>query len=232
MKFLSDRLHEQQVSLLYPDDYRPYAPDDMRQAIAPAPSLVIRALARGPLYRMASLVQRVLEKRWPDRLGTELRIVYRAPQPGFQLLDFGCGSPSFLNEARQGGWQTIGADFNLQVVDAVRAAGHQGEVVDDAFWPRFPDSSVHRVRMNHVLEHLYDPLRTLTEIRRVLHPDGILHIAVPNPASFGSWIFRSRWFDLDCPRHVVFFSPKHLCTLLREVGWEEVHLVHQLETRV
>jgi predicted SAM-dependent methyltransferase len=34
--------------------------------------------------------------------------------------------------------------------------------------------------MNHVLEHLIDPIGTLQEIRRILSPGGLLAIEVPN----------------------------------------------------
>lgn len=47
----------------------------------------------------------------------------------------------------------------------------------------FEDASVQRVFVSHLLEHLYYPVDArafLTEIRRVLHPDGVLRVIVPD----------------------------------------------------
>lgn len=41
--------------------------------------------------------------------------------------------------------------------------------------------SVDFVVANHLLEHLEDPIRALAEFHRVLRPDGVLYLALPDP---------------------------------------------------
>jgi SAM-dependent methyltransferase len=48
----------------------------------------------------------------------------------------------------------------------------------------FPDSSFDYVFIIEVLEHVPNPYDTLGEIRRVLKPDGVLILSVPNPYHF------------------------------------------------
>lgn len=64
-------------------------------------------------------------------------------------------------------------------IDASREG--RPEVVAEAQQLPFADNSFSVVRASHVLEHIpqNEILSTLQEWRRVLHPDGVLHIAVP-----------------------------------------------------
>jgi predicted SAM-dependent methyltransferase len=53
-----------------------------------------------------------------------------------------------------------------------------------------PDSSLDFVVANHFLEHTEDPLRTLLNIFRVLRPEGVLYLALPD---------KRHTFDIDRP---------------------------------
>jgi SAM-dependent methyltransferase len=175
---------------------------------------------------------RALERRWPDTLQAELAHVYTPDRPGSRLLDYGCGSPEFLDEMSPRGWHTIGADFMPHVVEAVARHGHEALVVDDGFWSGIDDRSLAMVRLNHVLEHLYEPRVVLGHIRRSLGPGGLLHVVMPNPDSLWSGLFRSRWFDLDCPRHVVLYPAGLLRALLGDLGFAQVRVFHQVLSTV
>jgi SAM-dependent methyltransferase len=230
---MATRLFERDVHLLYPrEEYTPYQPPSSTSSTPRAQGQLKGASSKGILYRASALAYRALERAAPDVLGSELRAAEMPARPGMALLDFGCGSPAYLDKARREGWRTIGADFAPQVVDSVRAAGHEAEVVDDEFWGRVGDGSIDRVRMNHVLEHLYDPAAVLREVYRVLRRDGLLHLAVPNPLSVGSRLFRSRWSDLDCPRHIALFPPALLRRMLTDIGFDDVRVVHQVDPKV
>jgi SAM-dependent methyltransferase len=55
------------------------------------------------------------------------------------------------------------------------------DVVDDAeTLATFPDQSVDFVIANHVLEHLEDPVKALTNMVRVLRTEGILFLSLPD----------------------------------------------------
>lgn len=63
----------------------------------------------------------------------------------------------------------------------------------------FEDNSFDLVVCMHVLEHLDDVVRTVTEIHRVLRPGGMLHVEVPHFSSFHAF---------SDPTHKHFFSSK------------------------
>jgi SAM-dependent methyltransferase len=162
------------------------------------------------------------------RLAARFEQTYTPEAAGEVLLDYGCGSPAFLDEARGRGFATIGADFAESVIDEVRASGHQGYLVGEELERGVPDATVGCLRMNHVVEHLYHPREALAEICAKLRPGGRLHLSTPNPASLGSRLFGRRWHALDCPRHIVLYRPSVLRQLLHGLGFREISIVHEV----
>ena len=55
----------------------------------------------------------------------------------------------------------------------------------------------------HSLEHLRDAGAALDHAASLLDPDGVVVIAMPNPASLQARAFGDRWLALDLPRHLV-----------------------------
>jgi SAM-dependent methyltransferase len=81
-----------------------------------------------------------------------------------------------------------------------------------------PDASSGIVIMSAYLEHEYQPRLVLEEIRRVLTPDGIAVLKVPNYASWNRHITGPRWCGFRYPDHVNYFTPKTLQTLCHRAG--------------
>jgi SAM-dependent methyltransferase len=172
-----------------------------------------------------------LARRYPDPLPAALDRFYSPQRPGMLLFDFGCGSEAFLNHARARGWDTLGADFAPGAVEAARRAGHRALAVGPGLWGQIPDGSVDAVRMNHVVEHLYRPHEVLAALRRALRPGGRLHLATPNAACLTFRLLRQRWFSLDCPRHIVLYSPATIRAALARAGFARVAVYQEVLTK-
>jgi len=220
--FQSVRPVEEDIHHAYFEGYGPYDPHSPG-ASPPAASLILRA-ASVPLAAGSMLMGGVVH----DRLGDMIERTYAPARPGYLLLDYGCGSAAFLDEARDRGWSTLGADFTQAVLEGVEAAGHRTVLVGEPLRREVADATVHCVRMNHVVEHLYRPREALADIRRLLAPGGRVHIATPNPAGLGARVYRSRWFSLDAPRHLVLFRPEALSRLLLDAGFRDPVVVHEV----
>lgn len=95
------------------------------------------------------------------------------------LLDVGCGAGLFCELAALRGTSVIGLDASNSLLDlarhrALRSTFFEGEMVAMPF----VDSTFDVVTVLNSLQHATDPLKVLTEARRVLRPGGRLAIAV------------------------------------------------------
>jgi SAM-dependent methyltransferase len=155
-------------------------------------------------------------------INKRIRFVTRYKSGG-QILDIGCATGTFLH-----GMQTK-TEWKLKGVEISR---HAAEIAQENYgldvWvgtledARFNAETFDAITMWDVLEHLHDPSSTLREIQRILKPDGILVLRVPNIDSRDAQLFRSFWAGLDAPRHTYVFSLNTLGRMLSENGFEVI----------
>lgn len=130
----------------------------------------------------------------------------QAKPPGRRLLEIGVGSGSFLNAARKEGYEVTGCDLSATLCERARRAyaiNMHGEPLAALAGENLFDAIV----MNHVLEHVHQPVEFLLDVRRLLAPGGVAHIAVPNVACWEAGL--SGWTSFD-PYHLIYFSPQTL----------------------
>lgn len=141
--------------------------------------------------------------------------------PG-RILDIGCGSGQFLYRMQQRGWQTAGVELSARAAE-IGNSKHRlniqaGTLVD----AKLPDAAFNYIRLNHSFEHLLDPRETLTQIRHLLSPGGLLFIGVPNIDGLQARWFGRYWWNLGPPVHPFNYSRPTLERLLVEQGFEIV----------
>lgn len=73
-----------------------------------------------------------------------------------------------------------------------------------------------RIILWHTLEHIHALHTTLSTVAQLLKPEGVLVIALPNPASYGAEYYRENWVAWDAPRHLYHFLPETLGKLLEQ----------------
>jgi SAM-dependent methyltransferase len=142
-----------------------------------------------------------------------------------RVLDVGCGRGELLarlSAAR--GCACVGTDINPDVVRIVRA-----ELGIPAFLGTLAElgpalGTFDLVTMTEYLEHEPHPGDVLERARALLAPGGYLAIEVPDMSGPpGRW-FGGNWWQIDAPRHLMFFSPRTLRRALEERGFEVVRM--------
>lgn len=137
-----------------------------------------------------------------------------------KILDIGCGTGDTLVLLKKLGWDVYGIDIDSKAINAGKKRGLNNlklgtyrDIVE------YPDNYFDAIRLYHVIEHLDDPSLCLDLIRKKLKRDGELIIGTPNIESFVSRIFKSRWYNLESPRHLFLFSPPTLRKMVEENGF-------------
>ena len=210
--FQKRRPTEDTVAFFYEGNYGPYGQ---------------KARPRPPLRPLQKILMSVATRIAGEHAAKQrIHDIYAGLNPNAVLLDFGCGSGKALDTRRtQYGCRTIGMDFNRELLAKVAARGHEAFFADAEGWSHIPDASIDVITMNHVIEHLYHPLDTFRQMRRVLKPIGLLDIATPNPEGYSAQTFGTDWFGLDCPRHIVLYGPEAAADLLQQAGFSTVETI-------
>jgi SAM-dependent methyltransferase len=172
------------------------------------------AVAR-PLLRLGRVAMLLPGVRLRAKRGFHL---LPPPLEGGRLLDVGCGNGRFLALVRALGWRAEGVEPDPRSAAVARRVSG-AEVHASLAEGGFPAESFDVVTMNHVLEHVADPVATLAECRRLLKPAGRLGVAVPNWSSLGHRVFGEHWHALEPPRHLLMFDRRALAGLLGRAGF-------------
>ncbi len=124
-----------------------------------------------------------------------------------QLLDIGCGTGQFLHSLQEKGWQVLGIEpdpgareyasrhFSLQVKNrqSLEELPEEGKKFDV-------------ITLWHSLEHIHDLKGTVQQIKKLLRPQGLLVVALPNRTSYDASLYGKDWAAWDVPRHLWHFS--------------------------
>lgn len=130
--------------------------------------------------------------------------------PG-SILDIGAGTGDFLLKARENRWNVFGAEPNS---DARELASKKGlHLKEDT--SGFENGKFDVITLWHVLEHVPDLDEQITELKRLLKPDGLLVIAVPNFKSYDAKVYEENWAAYDVPRHLYHFSQTSIKKIFR-----------------
>lgn len=155
------------------------------------------------------------------RREVEADIRFLKAVPNGRLLDVGCGDGEWLVSMHTLGWQVEGIDFDCQAVEAARQRGVRakcGILQQQAF----PDKSFDAVTLNHVIEHVSEPVQTVAECARILKPGGKLILLTPNSTSLSHRLFKDNWRGLEPPRHLHLFSMGSIQQLLIMGGFQNI----------
>jgi SAM-dependent methyltransferase len=184
----------------------------------------------GPMDKYVTEARQIFAGKLPHHRDPnyveELELIRRY-KPFGRFLDVGCNMGFLLNKAHKMGWQTVGVEPSPSLSKIAREKW--GLNVHNCFLHEVPVSENHAfdvVAFSDVFEHITEPIAFLEQARRLLKPDGILYVKVPN----GQWnVFKQQMLQLlgkrpsqgiwDSYEHVVHYSDKTLTRMLERGGF-------------
>jgi 2-polyprenyl-3-methyl-5-hydroxy-6-metoxy-1,4-benzoquinol methylase len=177
----------------------------------------------------ADMSKRDIEARSLGLTEAHLRkiVMERCPDGG-RYLEVGCGPGRLMRTIADLPWEFEAFELNEKAAEYARrdvpqAAIHNTSITEIDFEPESRDL----VTIIGVLEHMKDPMATLTKMTKWLAPGGVILIQVP----YIQHVMRiKKWFapwapvHFEAPRHLFDFSPKTLAHYLRKLGYTDIHV--------
>lgn len=155
-----------------------------------------------------------------------MRHMERFVKPG-RLLDVGCATGFFIDEARKRGWLVEGLDvssFAIQYAQAHFGLNVQHGTLTDL---NFEEGSYDAVTMWDVIEHVPDPTAYTQRAAALLRPGGILTLATPDVGSIPAKLAGKRWVGYKLSEeHIYYFSIDTLTRMLNDAGFDVVNVRH------
>lgn len=139
-----------------------------------------------------------------------------------KLLDFGCGTGEFLNQAKIEGWNVSGYEPNE------KASKLASQKITKKIFSDLDDLDSKQdfdvITLFHVLEHVHKLRKTVKSLLKSLKPNGYLLIAIPNPESYDAKKYGDAWAGWDVPRHLYHFNSEAMKSFQEIFDLELVNL--------
>ncbi|HUH28989.1 class I SAM-dependent methyltransferase [Gelidibacter sp.] len=149
-------------------------------------------------------------------LKRKIRLINSVSKNTKSLLDVGCGTGDFLQVALESGWAITGIEPNEQARAIANQKTNQS-VFDSEQLFNLKPQSFDVITLWHVLEHLPELEAHFSLFNKLLKPNGVLIIAVPNFKSYDAQLYKEFWAAYDVPRHLWHFSQESIKRLANGV---------------
>ena len=142
-----------------------------------------------------------------------------------RLLEIGAGAGYFLAAAARAGFTAQGIEASSEMAEAGRSRFGVDILFGTIEEAELESASFDVACAWHVIEHIADPLPSLSRVRRALGPGGWIFVEVPNFASVRSGRKGAAWPTLHLHHHVGQYTPTALAALLDRAGFDDISTV-------
>ncbi len=144
--------------------------------------------------------------------------------PGM-ILDLGSGPGLFSVAAKEKGFKVISLEQSKVAVEISKKIGTNVifSNVNSDLAMKYA-SKVENITLNHVFEHIIDPLGFLKRLREHVKESTKVVIVIPNSNSLWRYIFREKWYGWDPPVHVHLYNQNSLKIIMGKIGYKIEYL--------
>lgn len=154
------------------------------------------------------------------RFSRQITLIKKITSRG-KFLDVGCGTGYFLTYLKEyhSQWQIYGVEPSTLLREV--ASSNVGTRIRRGTLNNipFPNTYFDIITCYDVLEHSVDLHNNLSELRRVLKPNGLILVQAPNYKSIMAYITGKKWDWWCIPDHVLHFSYDFLTAYFQANGF-------------
>lgn len=132
------------------------------------------------------------------------------------ILDIGCATGDFLDVMKKYEWDISGIEPDAE--SRVRLAARNIPSLPPSAIGTVPDASKDVITLWHVLEHIHGLAEFGRHVKRILKPNGIIVIAVPNAEALDAGLYGEHWHAYELPRHLYHFTRATLKQFAEQSG--------------
>ncbi|CAM1334351.1 class I SAM-dependent methyltransferase [Tenacibaculum aestuariivivum] len=125
------------------------------------------------------------------------------------ILDIGAGTGDFLKICKKDNWIING----IEPSDKARDFASKKNIILKKDVTEYNGKLFDVISLWHVLEHIPNLLEYIDILKKLLKPNGVLIIAVPNYKSYDAKYYKEFWAAFDVPRHLWHFSKTSITKL-------------------
>lgn len=146
--------------------------------------------------------------------------------PGLRVLDVGCGDGRFAEVVVGQGGVVTGVDVAEAALRRARARCPRGTFARVEFDGRLPfdDGSFELAWAGEVIEHVADTARWLSEIRRVLSPQGRLLLTTPSHGRLAIALHGIERYSEPLGDHLHLYTRRSMTATLQDFGFAQIEV--------
>ena len=167
--------------------------------------------------------------RWKQEYKAETYIKkLNTKQKRGKFLDIGCATGYMINKISQDSdWEVYGVELSKNpALFARNVLKLQNITHGDLFSANYHNDIFDCINISDVLEHVPNPIEFLSECRRILKPDGIIMLDVPNGYndSRGLITYHQKFHQSGCHAsgHIFFFQKETFHHIFNNIGFDIV----------
>jgi len=151
-------------------------------------------------------------------LTNKLKLINSFKTEAKNLLDVGCGTGDFLLVCKKNGWKVTGVEPNSKAKNIAEKKFSETSVSEiySEINQLKTEKQFDVITLWHVLEHVPNLEAYISTLKKLLKPNGVLIVAVPNYKSYDANYYKQFWAAFDVPRHLWHFSKKSIRLLFEK----------------
>ncbi|MBS7648709.1 class I SAM-dependent methyltransferase [Candidatus Bathyarchaeota archaeon] len=142
-----------------------------------------------------------------------------------RILDIGCAFGYLLGFFDRLGFETFGIDVSSYAIQRCKETTRAKTFICDVqTGTPFGESFFDLITLFDIIEHLGRPLDALSEIYRILKPDGLIILSTPNANSIGRFLLNKKWAGYIDQTHLILYTSYTISLLLERAGFKTIEI--------
>jgi len=165
------------------------------------------------------------EVKWLETTEYEdAHLIFNQYLPNGRLLDIGCGTGEILTYMKDKGYQVVGIEPSKIAYEKAISKSLQVYNCGLHEFILKADEKFDIINMTNVLEHIPNPMETITMCKKLLKKGGVIRIKVPNDfnelqSEIVRNLHKNKWW-IAIPDHINYFDFESMSNLLEYEGFK------------